>query len=208
MSPKTLLNILLPKGERRHHRVSKVQQTLSRHCAAADFVLYYTGATIASALAGRRSPLHRTTTTAAAHGRPPADTQTKTEKRGTKSSAPIALSFIHDWDTSVDNQSLNWEEYYWWYIISWDFKLCQKVMCTSNSIQKSWQLSKPSDHDEAWNLSLPHQKTNHWIQNPPKMGLERILGWTILALLIANCQGKMTYFLKKVCLIYKRRGIF
>ena len=40
------------------------------------------------------------------------------------------------------------------------------------------------------------------------MGLERILGWTILALLIANCQGKMTYFLKKVCLIYKRRGIF
>ena len=43
MSPKTLLNILLPKGERRHHRVSKVQQTLSRHCAAAaDFVLYYT----------------------------------------------------------------------------------------------------------------------------------------------------------------------
>ena len=153
-------------------------------------------ATIASALAGRRSPLHRTTTTttAAAHGRPPADTQTKTEKRGTKSSAPIALSFIHDWDTSVDNQSLNWEEYYWWYIISWDFKLCQKVMCTSNSIQKSWQLSKPSDHDEAWNLSLPPQKTNHWIQNPPKMGLERILGWTILALMIANCQGKMTYF--------------
>ena len=37
------------------------------------------------------------------------------------------------------------------------------------------------------------------------MGLERILGWTILALLIANCQGKMTYFLKKVCLIYKKR---
>ena len=116
-------------------------------------------ATIASALAGRRSPLYRTTTTtAAAHGRPPADTQTKTEKRGTKSSAPIALSFIHDWDTSVDNQSLNWEEYYWWYIISWDFKLCQKVMCTSNSIQKSWQLSKPSDHDEAWKPPFPLKK--------------------------------------------------
>ena len=87
-------------------------------------------ATIASALAGRRSPLYRTTTTtAAAHGRPPADTQTKTEKRGTKSSAPIALSFIHDWDTSVDNQSLNWEEYYWWYIIYPEILNCVKKLC-------------------------------------------------------------------------------
>ena len=31
-------------------------------------------------------------------------------------------------------------------------------MCTSNSIQKSWQLSKPSDHDEAWKPPFPLKK--------------------------------------------------
>ena len=86
MSPKT--SNILPKGERRHR--AKVQQTLSRHCAAAaDFVLY-TRATIASATAGRRSPPpHRCRTRAAACRLVP--------RRKLRSAAPkaalLALSF-------------------------------------------------------------------------------------------------------------------
>ena len=85
--------------------------------------------------------------TAAAHGRPPllADyTQTKTEKRGTKSSAPSSQLYMTE---TLQSTTRVWTEETG-IDISW-FLLCQKVMC--NSIQKSWQLSKPSDHD-AWNL--------------------------------------------------------
>ena len=209
MSPKTLLNILLPKGERRHHRVSKVQQTLSRHCAAAaDFVLYYTKGDNCLCSSGPQittTPHYYCRSTRAAACRYPDENwEARHQKQRSYSSQLYTWLRHFSRQPEFELRGILLMIYY----ISWDFKLCQKVMCTSNSIQKSWQLSKPSDHDEAWNLSLPPQKTNHWIQNPPKMGLERILGWTILALLIANCQGKMTYFLKKVCLIYKSRGIF
>ena len=72
-------------------------------------------ATIASALAGRRSPLHRTTTTtAAAHGRPPADTQTKTEKRGTKSSAPSSQLYMTE---TLQSTTRVWTEERNWYIL-------------------------------------------------------------------------------------------
>ena len=111
-------------------------------CCCCWFCAVHYRATIASATAARRSPPHRCRTRAAACRLP---------RRKLRSAAPkaalLALSFT--WLRHFSRQpEFELKRGIDIYILN--FKLCQKVMC--NSIEKSWQLSKPSDHDNAWNL--------------------------------------------------------
>ena len=149
--------------------------------------------------------------TAAAHGRPPlllADyTQTKTEKRGTKSSAPIALSFIHDWDTSVDNQSLNWEEYYWWYIIYPEILNCVKKLCVlvipfkslGNCQSQVITTKLETSPFPLKKLTIEYKILQKWVWNGFWVG-------PFWHFWLPTVKVRW-HFLKKVCLIYKSRGI-